>query len=165
MRARPRPYTFTDYKLKPFSFPDNFVLHQDTREQRPLFTRLPPGLIIRSCTLQNGDYSIRGHEDRIAFERKGISDLVSYCTSEREKTIAKMKRFMEYEFAALVIECKEAEILRPYEFSKVSPETIRQTLVSFEVKAGVHVYYGSRESCARWILDRCIKFYRLKREV
>ena len=81
------------YKLVGFKFPQDFVMVVDPREQRPLFTRFPSGLVIKSATLKDGDYSIMGFENKIAFERKGISDLFPYCSTEREKTIKKMQRF------------------------------------------------------------------------
>ena len=57
-------------------------------------------------------------------------------------------------------------LLAGYIMSRLSPEMVRQALVSFEVRSGVHVYYSrSRQDIARWILDRAIKSYRIQREV
>lgn len=167
--SRPRrtsASTYLNYKTKPVIFPSGFVLLQDTREQRGLFTRLPSGLVLMSTTLQDGDYSILGFEDKFAIERKGISDLVPYCSKEREKTLAKMKRFQKFEFVGLVIEVTENEALSPYEFSMVSPESVRQAIVSFEVRYGVHVYYSnSRDNVCRWVLDRAVKYWTIKHKV
>ena len=55
MKVQPHLETYT---LKPTVIPENFVLLQDTREQRALFNRIPKGLTIQSCTLSNGDYRI-----------------------------------------------------------------------------------------------------------
>jgi ERCC4-type nuclease len=165
MRRYKKPST-EDYKLKGFSFPKGFILLQDTREARPLFNRVPPGLTIKSISLKNGDYSIEGFQDCFAVERKQISDFVSYVGKERDKTVEKMLRFRDMEWVGLVIEAKEADLLQPQEFSKVSPEAIRQALVSFEIRYGVHVYYSSkRDEISRWLLDRAIKFYSIKHEV
>ena len=69
-------------------------------------------------------------------------------------------------WVGLVVEATEADILAGYVMSRISPETARQALVSFEVRYGVHVYYSrSRRDIARWILDRAIKYYKLQREV
>ena len=69
-------------------------------------------------------------------------------------------------FVGLVIEATEADLLTGYIMSRVSPETARQALVSFEVRYGVNIYYSrSRPGIARWILDRAIKFYKIQREV
>ena len=152
------------YQLKPTEIPNGFVLLTDTREQRPLFSRIPKGLTIASATLSNGDYSIRGFEDIFAIERKA-HDLFGYCTGERDKTQAKMIRFKKMEFVGLAIEMKESDVYQFQQFSKAHPEQIRGALISFQVRYGVHVHFGNRESCARWILDCAVKFWNIKHEV
>jgi ERCC4-type nuclease len=154
-----------EYKLVGFKFPEDFVMIADTREQRPLFTRFPPGLMIKSKTLKDGDYSILGFEDKICFERKGISDLFPFCSTEREKTIKKMYRFKSMEFVGLIIEAKESEVLRFQQFTDVHPEVVRGALTSFQVRYGVHVRFGDREDIARWMLDIMIKYFNIKKEV
>ena len=158
------------HKLKPITFPDGFILVIDTREQEPLFRRPPKGLVTVRQTLHNGDYSIKGFEDRFAVERKKISDLYSYLGKESARTIEKLKRLREYEWAALVIEADEATVLQTSPdaaiFGKMHPEAIRARLVSIEVRYGIHIYYNkSRNSISRWLLDRAVKFYNVRREV
>jgi len=168
MRVKPsseNPKYVEPYKLKPTVFPDGFVLVQDTREQHGLFYRPPKGLVICSGTLHDGDYSIRGFENVFAVERKGITDLLPYCSTDHDKTKAKMERFRKMEFVGLVIEHKESEILKHQLFSRVHPEVVRAALTSFEVRYGVHIYYGDRADCARWLLDRAVKFYNVKKEL
>jgi len=152
------------YSLKPTPIPDGFVLVQDTREQRPLFARIPKGLTVCSTTLTRGDYSVKGFEDKICFERKSM-DLWPYCSSEREKTVKKMLQFKSMEFVGLIIELKEHEIYQFQQYSRVHPEVIRGALISFAVRYGVHIYMGSRENCARYLLDHAVKFYNIKKEV
>lgn len=153
------------YTLKHTIFPPDMVVIVDTREQRPLFNaaRIPKGLTLTSGTLADGDYSIRGFEDRICFERKS-ADIFSYCSSEHDKTVAKMKRFKNFEFVGLIIERKESELFQFQERTAVHPEVIRAALISFEIRYGVHIYYGNQETCARWMLDRMVKFWNVKRE-
>lgn len=147
------------YKMKPWVFPEGFILTQDTRECLPLFTRIPKGLIVCSATLKVGDYSIRGMEDKICCERKQISDLIPYCTSDHVATKVKMAKLEKMEWAGLIIEARESEVYRPYIHSAVSPESIRQALASFSVKHRVHIYIGDREHITRWMIDRFIKFW------
>jgi ERCC4-type nuclease len=154
--------SIADYKLKPFNFPPDMIILQDSREQLPLFTRLPKGLTVCSATLKVGDYTIRGLEDKIAVERKQISDLIPYCTSDHVATKAKMAKLEKMEWAALIVEARESEVYQPYRFSQASPESIRQALASFSVKHGIHVYIGDREHIVRFMLDRFIKFYNWK---
>lgn len=164
MKATPRTAqsiarSIADYKLKPFNFPPDMIILQDTREQAPLFTRLPKGLTVCSATLKVGDYTIRGLEDKIAVERKQISDLIPYCTSDHVATKAKMLKLEKMEWAGLIIEARESEVSQRYHFSQASPESIRQALASFSVKHRVHIYIGDREHITRWMIDRFIKFW------
>jgi ERCC4-type nuclease len=155
--------------LKPSVVPDGFALVVDTREQRPLFVNTPGDFNVTTDTLHYGDYTIRGFENIFAIERKKMSDFYSYIGKERDRTIKKMMCFREMVssggFVGLVIEASESDVLSGYLMSRVSPETARQALVSFEIRYGVHIYYSkSRYDIARWILDRAIKFYRVMRE-
>ena len=157
-------------ELKPWRIPEGFVMLQDTREQRPLFTDPPGCLEVVTTTLRYGDYSIRGFEDRFAIERKQMSDFYAYIGRQREATTRKMEDFRQIicsgGWVGLVIESSESNLLSGYMMSRISPETARQALVSFEVRYGVHVFYSrSRGEIMRWVLDRAIKFYRIQREV
>jgi len=156
-----------EWKMKGWTFPQGFTVLQDTREQKsPLLSRLPSGLCIMSTCLPVGDYSIQGHESRFAIERKQLSDFCTYVGVERDKTVIKMEKMAEMEWAGLVVEVDEDKLIRPQEFSKIAPETIRQALVSFEVRYGIHLYLNSdRDAVARWMIDRMLKFYQIKREV
>jgi ERCC4-type nuclease len=157
--------------LKGFRIPEGLVLIQDTREQKPLFDDPPEGLAVVTATLLLGDYSIKGFEGKFCVERKCISDFYSFIGKERERTTRKMEQFREMVvrgrgFVGLVVEATESDLLSGYVMSRVSPETARQALISFELRYGVHVYYSrSRTDIARWVLDRAIKFYRIQREV
>ncbi len=152
------------YELKPTVIPENMVVIVDTREQLPLFTKPPKGLLLVRDYLTDGDYSLRGFQDKICFERKA-SDIFSYCTSEQEKTKKKMERFKSFEFVGLIIELKESSLFQFQTFTAAHPESIRGALISFEVRYGVHIFYGNRENCARWMLDRMVKYWKIKHEI
>ncbi len=158
------PKHLKPYILKPTPIPDGFVLLQDTREQKGLFTRIPKGLTVMSTTLSKGDYSVKGLEDLICFERKA-HDIFGYVSSEREKTLKKMKEFKSMEFVGLIIEARESELYQFQFHTKVHPEVTRAALTSFMIRYGVHVYVSSRENCARWLLDCAVKFWNVKHEV
>ena len=167
MRTHPgahNPNYLKPYTLKPTEIPDGFVLVQDTREQRPLFSRIPKGLTICSATLHDGDYSVKGMENLICYERKA-SDIFPYITTDRDKTLHKMARFKFMEFVGLTIEFTESTLYQFQEHTKVHPESVRGALISFQIRYGFHVYMGSREMCARWILDTAVKFWKVKHEI
>ena len=160
---------YTD-EFKPARIPEGMILVVDTREQKPLFTEPKDELVVVAASLPHGDYSLQGFEDRFCVERKRISDFYSYIGKERNRTTRKMEQFREMAFrggfVGLVVEASEADLLTGFVMSRVSPETARQALVSFEVRYGLHVYYSrSRRDISRWVLDRAIKFYRMQREV
>ena len=167
MRLEPN---LSESGLKPFKIPEGLVLVQDTREQKPLFTQPVEGLTVVTDTLPFGDYSLRGFEDKFCVERKQVSDFFAYLGRERDRTKRKMKEFKRITssggFVGLVIEATESDLLSGFVMSRVSPETARQALVSFEVRCGVHVYCSrSRDDIRRWTLDRAIKFFKVQREV
>lgn len=57
------------------------VILEDTREQRPLdFAPYAADVIVEKATLWPGDYTIKGFERSIAFERKSVSDLIGTMT-------------------------------------------------------------------------------------
>ena len=150
--------------LKPYNIPPGFVLVIDTREQLPLFKDVP-GLVTQVKKLDHGDYSVAGYEDRFCIERKRISDLTSYITSERKKTLRKLEAMKHLDWKALVIECEEIELYLPKQFTKTVPEAYRQTLVSWHLRYNLHTYCsGNRADIERYILDHAIKFYRIMTE-
>jgi ERCC4-type nuclease len=164
---------YTD-ELKPARIPEGFILLQDTREQKPLYSigsgNEVEGMEVATATLACGDYSVKGFENKFCIERKQISDFYTYIGKERDRTTHKMEQFREMVsrggWVGLVVEATEADLLTGYVMSRVSPETARAALVSFEVRYGIHVYYSrSRRDISRWVLDRAIKFYKIQREV
>jgi len=161
--VKPRPNGTGEFK--PHKIPDDMVVVVDTREQNPLWLPKPmKDLVIMRGTLSNGDYSIRGFEDKFAVERKQ-NDIFAYLTSERKKTKEKLERLMRYDFKALVIEFEEDELYMPHFYTDISPEVIRQSLISFEIKYGIHVFYGGRKALERKVLDWMIYYWKFKRLV
>ena len=148
---------------KPYTFPAGFILVIDTREQHPLFKRTK-GLISTVDTLQHGDYSIKGFEDKFAVERKQTSDFFSYIGSERKRTKSKLENLKHLDFASLVIEATEDDLYAPQMFSKLTREHVRGFFASLNIRYGVHLYCSrSRSAIERYILDRAIKYYNVIR--
>jgi ERCC4-type nuclease len=153
------------YILKPTPIPEHMVVIVDTREQKsPLLERPPKGLVVMRDTLHDGDYGIKGLP-LFAIERKFIGDLFPYCSSEQvKKTKPKMERFAEMikkgGWVGLVIQERESDVFQWQQWTKITPESIRQALVSFEVKYGVHVYFSKdKDRVVSWMLDRMVKYY------
>jgi len=153
--------------LKPFKIPSGMILIQDSREQAPLFVDKPKGLVIKVKALKFGDYSLQGFEDRICFERKQMSDLYSYVGKERDRTVKKLIQLRELDFAALIVEASYEDLEIPYSYSsRITPEMIRQFLVSVNIRYGIHLFCSrDRRALERYLLDRAIKYYRVQREI
>lgn len=163
--TRLNPRAGTAFKFK-FDFPKEFVLIIDSREQSPLFLdHLPKGLTMKRDTLQVGDYSILGFESQIAVERKTIPDLLNCLGNDRERFKRELEKLRGYEWGAIVIEGTEFDLYQFQDFSLMHPEATRQSICSIEIRHRIPFYFGrTRGDVERWILDRLIKFFRVKRE-
>jgi len=148
-----------------FNFPDNFVLVIDTREQNPLFQKPPKGLFIVRNTLTVGDYSVLGFENEVSIERKSVLDLLSSLGKNRDRFKEELMILKDYKLKWLVIEGSEDDVLSFHIESLMHPNSVRQSLASIEVRLGIPIYYEpKREKMERWILDRLIKIYRIRRQ-
>jgi len=150
-----------------YDFPKGFTLVIDTREQSPLFITgsLPKGLVVVRDTLDVGDYSIRGFEHQVSVERKTISDLLGCLGNDRERFKRELEKLKVYEWKAICLEGTEDELLQFHDFSLMHPNSIRQSIVSINIRYGVQFYFNpKRLSIERWVLDHLIKFFRVKRE-
>lgn len=104
-----------DYMILPFT------IIVDTREQFPYhFTGFradarhgykPLVIPTRRAALKTGDYSIEGFEDRVAVERKSLSDLYGSLGGGRDRFHREFERLNQLECAALVIEAGWPEII------------------------------------------------------
>ena len=148
-----------------FTFPEGFILVIDTREQDPLFlSRIPRGLVIKRDYLPSGDYSISGFESLVSVERKSPEDLFGSLGKGRDRFKAELDRLRSYELKYILIECAEEDLFRHQKYSLMHPNSIRQSIVSIELRYGIHFHYAhDRRSLERWLLDRFIKYYLLKR--
>lgn len=156
--------------------PQDFFLIIDTREQEPFFMtehrkiwtakykELFGRVVIKGLPV--GDYSLQGFEDKgIVVERKTLSDLLGSLGQHRKRFEAELEEMSEYEWKALVIEADEEQVLGEHRYGP-TPNSIRQSLASFEIKYDLHVYYNKWiTSCERWVLDRLCKYLLFKQKV
>lgn len=114
----------------------------DSREQAPYSflgikadkaqRNLP--IVVRTVVkgLKTGDYSIEGMEDRIALERKNLSDLYSTLSQGRERFRAEMERLAALECRGVIVEADWGAILQPQPRSKLNPKTVYRTIISWQ---------------------------------
>jgi hypothetical protein len=64
-----------------------------------------------------------------------------------------------------VVEGHEHDTLTYQSFSQMNPNAIRQTICSINVRLGIPFHFDTRDHLERWILDRLIRFYNMKRNL
>ena len=79
---------------------NDYTIVVDTREQLPLWK----GNKIERKKLDVGDYSISGHETRIAIERKSLPDLFGTLGKGHKRFKAELARALDYDYFAIVID-------------------------------------------------------------
>lgn len=141
--------------------PKGLTVVRDTREQQAYtFNRKIPYM---DKALKFGDYSIVGMEDMISIERKALSDFYGSITHGRDRLKKMFDRMQVAEFKALVIEAPEDMVMSPeLSYSNVKQHSIYATIVSLEVKHGIHIYYGSRKDCQIKIINWFVMFFNFK---
>ena len=158
--------TTTQFNYIP-PIPNGFCIVYDTREQLPYtFTNLNINSLKQCLGTSGADYSIKGFEDKIRIERKSQSDFYGSIGKDRKRFEKTIKFLSTLEFAGLIIECTEEELLCPeITYSDVTANSIYGTIISFQVKYGVHVYFGNRNQCRQRLIHWGIQFYKMKRNL
>ena len=150
--AQPQPAVELDTFVCPF------VVSQDTREQAPWSFQ---GLLVerrlwivrrRVATLQTGDYSIAGCEDRLVIERKSAADLVGSVTSGNARFRREHERMQAVVaaggFACVIVEGSLAAICDELDQEagrRVTSESILGAVASWPRRYGVHwLFAGDR---------------------
>lgn len=80
------------------------IIACDTREQKPLPFATFRGVEEERYKLDAGDYSIKGYETAITFERKSIPDLVGTLIQGHDRFLRELERMQNYDEKYLLIE-------------------------------------------------------------
>ena len=138
--------------------PSDLIVVIDTREQKPYRF---PGAVTKA--LAAGDYSVLGLECRVAVERKEKADAYNSLGRGRERFERELQRLSTYDYAAIVIEAALSDFLRPPGFSRMSPKAAVNTLVSWSIRYGVHVYFADSRRLGQALTLRILEKYRKHR--
>lgn len=151
------------------AMPKGLVVVVDSREQLPYKLAKIVKVVKK---LDFGDYSIAGFENQISIERKSQDDFYGSIVNTKKNNNARDRftqmliRMQVAEFKGLLIDCEEAELLTPeLSYSDVNANSVYGTLISLEVKFGLHVYYGTKRDCEQKLLNWLGCFYKMKRSV
>ena len=167
---------------------------QDTREQMPLdFSPFADdGVTVEVGTVWPGDYTIKGWEKSIAFERKSVSDLIGTMKggyvgkdsirryeSRFDLELEEFER--HYDRAFVIVEPDKPETIRKcggepcdagtqiangWYQSAIPPDTVFAFVRALTVEYGCHVYLAaSREDAAHEVVEIAKKYISSRRHV
>jgi len=134
---------------------EKFTIIIDSREQKPYrFKRA----IVKN--LKAGDYSVAGLEDKITIERKTKSDAYGTIGKGRKRFKKELENLINYDYKAIVVECSLADFLKSPVFSKLSPRSAINSLISWNIKYKVNIFFASNRKLARALVYRLLQKYR-----
>lgn len=169
------------------------TLIQDTREQLPLDFSPFAGVTVEVGTIWPGDYTVKGWEKSIAFERKSVGDLIGTMKggyvgkdsirryeSRFDLELEEFER--HYDRAFVIIEPDSAETIREcrgvpgcdagtqiangWYRSQIPPAIVFAFIRALTVEYGCHVYLAaSREDAAHEIVEIARKYIRCRRHI
>ena len=107
----------------------------DTREQFPFVFSAYPGVELVAGTLNCGDCSLPGLEDRIAIERKSLADFIGSISSGRERFENELRRAANHQCFKIVVEGASYEDVCAGGYgSKMSSYAVVQTIRAWEMR-------------------------------
>lgn len=133
----------------------DFVIAIDTREQKP-YKFDHPSVV---TSLKTGDYSIVGFENKICVERKSKQDAYGTIGNGRARFERELKRMVWFDYAAIVIECSLKNFLTPPVYSALHPNSAINSLVSWSIRYGVHVFFCHNRRYASALTFRILEKY------
>lgn len=119
----------------------------DTREQQPFSFAGPryASDTVERASLTVGDYSLAGLADRVAVERKSLSDLVQCLGRERERFERELARGAALDAFAVVVEASYLDLARGQYKSMMKPHAACQSVAAFMSRYRVpFIFAGSR---------------------
>lgn len=113
-----------------------------------------PAMVVKTkiCYLKTADYSIDGYEDKVAIERKTLSDLYGTLGGGRDRFEREMCRLVEFQYGAIVVEADLSDVMKPTrkdpDFkSQLSPRSVFGTYVSWSIKYDISwIFAGNRRN-------------------
>ncbi|MEZ6102738.1 MAG: hypothetical protein R3E01_27675 [Pirellulaceae bacterium] len=124
--------------------PLDVVVRIDTREQTP-WTLSP--LTTELATLGVGDYDLAVCPGQVVIERKGFSDFLSCCGTERERWERQLLRLRGVPTKLVIIECTWNEIERGQWQSKLTPKAVVGSVIGWMASGTPFVFGGRPDQC------------------
>ena len=144
---------------------DRIAIVVDTREQEP-YAFGPKHVVVSRKALPAGDYSIEGHEDSVAVERKTLEDFVSTVIRSRKRFKRELQRLAGYESACIVVEADLSDVLGGRYRSGANPNAVLGTVLSIIVDFDIPVFFCSdRQAACRFVEGYLLRSQRKKENV
>jgi len=132
----------------------------DSREQEP-YAFKGDGIQVIRRALPAGDYSIAGHEESVAVERKTLEDFVSTVIRSRKRFFKELRTLSAYDAACVVVEADLRDILGGSYRSGAHPNSILGILLSIVVDFGIPVFFCSdRQAACRFVEGFLLRYHR-----
>jgi ERCC4-type nuclease len=139
---------------------DRITVVVDTREQEP-YTFDPRSVTVIRRALPAGDYSIEGHEDSVAVERKTLEDFVTTVIRSRKRFKRELQRLSGYAAACVVVEADLSDILGGRYRSGANPNAVLGAVLSIVVDFDIPVFFCSdRQAACRFVEGYLLRFHR-----
>jgi len=133
---------------------ERLTIVTDTREQNAYEFRHPT---VRG-TLETGDYSIRGFEDRVAIERKSLDDLVGCLKdSQRERFERELRRSRAMDFFGVVLEASLSDLAGGAYRSGMLPASVVQSILALSVRYRVPIYFAENRTWGQRVTESLLE--------
>jgi ERCC4-type nuclease len=105
-------------------------------------------------TLVTGDYSVTGMEDKVAFERKSLFDLLGVMGTNRDRFAAEISRLRDFPYPAVIVEATLREVLIAE--SQIHWNSRLGTLVSWSLKNRIPFWFCDNRRLAEILVERLL---------
>ncbi len=132
----------------------------DSREQDafPFSGKPYAGTTVVRGSLQTGDYSVKGLENRVAVERKSLADLVACLGVERERFVRELERAKGLDAFAVVCEGSWQELATGQYRSRMNPKAACASVMAF-MSRGTQIFFAGNRRSAEWVTHSFLRFY------
>ena len=137
----------------------DYTIIVDSREQKPWWNNC------EVAGLKTGDYSIKGHEEHFAIERKSLPDLLQTLTSGHQRFKKELARATQMRYFAILVEGSYSDMAKKKWAnswrSRVQGHTILSIVNTLRVKYGIQIIFASSrveaKSIARGLMTAYMK--------
>lgn len=133
----------------------------DIREQAPFSFQGKhyAGVDIERGALQSGDYSLAGLSDKVAVERKELSDLVACLGRERERFERELQRAQGLDAFCVVVEASWRELAQGAYRSRLNPHSACQSIAAFMARYRLPFLFAGTRVAAEYVTWSFLRQY------